>query len=332
MVVRTTVFGFKRRPRHFFGNPRPRRDRRVSAPRGPSDPAARPTVESYDRSRAAGRNKATRAHRQVLELYKCLGYPSQSRSQEILILRRPLHRTAATFERLGCSNKCCARDTKCCGEWLCRPRLSGAVPKPRAVAPAGSESSGSGDVPPRSPSLAGLGSDSSVTPLQLGSEPERGLNLDPGQPPPGPSTWLQGLPAGSARSAAKARAPCHKQTASTSTASWVRTLTVEGLTRNPRKKSRVGGPDRVAVRRAAAAQRRVGEARHIAAETDHGEGWAPRGDSDEPGSGALCSTRRPPPPARPAPARADFSLPGAREGCVCVCVRARVCVRACACA
>ena len=39
-----TVSGFKERPGHFFRGPRPRRDRRVLAPRDPGDPATLPAL------------------------------------------------------------------------------------------------------------------------------------------------------------------------------------------------------------------------------------------------------------------------------------------------
>ena len=40
------VFGFKERPRPFFSDQRPRRGRRILAPRDPSDPATLPTLKS----------------------------------------------------------------------------------------------------------------------------------------------------------------------------------------------------------------------------------------------------------------------------------------------
>ena len=43
-MARMMVFGFKEPPRHFFGDPRPRRGRHLLAPRDPSDPATLPTL------------------------------------------------------------------------------------------------------------------------------------------------------------------------------------------------------------------------------------------------------------------------------------------------
>ena len=53
-------FGFRARPRHFSGDPRPRRGRHALAPRDPSDPKPLPTLHAEACGRTGRRNLRAR--------------------------------------------------------------------------------------------------------------------------------------------------------------------------------------------------------------------------------------------------------------------------------